>query len=230
LIPFETGVSLSAGLILRTIRAVVIAGAEKRVDWRRRPWALVGLILGLMNAPRAEAHPHVWIDYDLTVNFDAGHVTSLQMEWSFDEDFTAAVLRDIVGDKKPPKTLAAADVAKIEKNAFSNLKNYDYFTHVFVGDGKAGVGAVKGFTAKLNGAKLLYSFTLALAQPVAAKPGPLGIGIWDDTYYVDVGPAEGKPPKLSGSGSASCKAVIIDDHQHPIYFGSVFPKVVRVTC
>ncbi len=185
--------------------------------------------MAAMGGACAEAHPHVWIDYELTVNFDAGKIAALEMEWSFDEDFTAAVLRDIVGEKKV-KTLGAPEIAKIEKNAFSNLKNYDYFTHVFVGDGKAGVGAVKGFTAKLNGAKLLYSFTLPLAQPVEAKTAPVGIGIWDDTYYVDVGPAQGKAPKLAGSGAAACKAVIIDDHQHPIYFGSVFPKVVQVTC
>ena len=193
---------------------------------------VLGAVIAALSMARAEAHPHVWIDYDLTVDFDAGKMTALHMEWSFDEDFTAAVLRDIVGNKKPPKTLAPADVEKIEKNAFSNLKNYDYFTHVFVGDGdgKGVIGAVKDFQAKLAGAKLIYTFTLALAHPVDPKPGPVGIGIWDDTYYVDVGPAGGKDPKLTGGGASSCKAVIIADHQHPIYFGSVFPKVVRVTC
>lgn len=219
---------MSSGSILRTIRAVVMARVGKRVRLRREPWAL-GLLMAVLVGARAEAHPHVWIDYDLTVNFDAGKITALAMEWSFDEDFTAAVLRDIVGEKKV-KALGAPEIAKIEKNAFSNLKNYDYFTHVFVGDGKSGVGAAKGFTAKLNGAKLLYSFTLDLAQPVEAKTSPVGIGIWDDTYYVDVGPAPGKTPKLVGNGAAACKAAIIDDHRHPIYFGSVFPKVVRVTC
>jgi ABC-type uncharacterized transport system substrate-binding protein len=189
----------------------------------------IGLLLALSPVSRAEAHPHVWIDYDLTVQFDAGKIAALQMEWSFDEDFTAAVLRDVVGEKKV-KTLSAPDVAKIEKNAFSNLKNYGYFTHIFVGDGKAGVGAVTKFSARLNGAKLIYTFNLGLAQPVDPKAGPIGIGIWDDTYYVDVGPAEGHEPKLTGGGSASCKAVIVADHQHPIYFGSVFPQVVRVTC
>jgi ABC-type uncharacterized transport system substrate-binding protein len=229
--------------------------------WQRRLG--LGLLIAAFSIARAEAHPHVWIDYDLTVDFDAGKMTALHMEWSFDEDFTAAVLRDIVGDKKPPKTLKPADVAKIEKDAFSNLKNYGYFTHIFAGDGKllAGplvgedrtatgaapseaeamkntersfqtkqLGEVKDFQAKLAGAKLIYTFTLMLAQPVDTKLGPIGIGVWDDTYYVDVGPAEGHDPKLIGAGATSCKALIVSDHQHPIYFGSVFPKVVRVTC
>jgi ABC-type uncharacterized transport system substrate-binding protein len=202
---------------------------------RQGRWYLrsgLGLLTVLSPLSSAAAHPHVWIDYDLTVRLAAGKIESLHQEWSFDEDFTAAVLRDVVGEKneKKVKTLGASDVAKIEKNAFSNLKNYDYFTHIFVGAGRAKLGTVAGFGARLMGAKLIYTFDLSLAQPVDAKAGPVGIGIWDDTYYVDVGPAEGKSPKLTGPGSASCKAVIIDDHQHPIYFGSVFPKVVRVTC
>jgi ABC-type uncharacterized transport system substrate-binding protein len=202
-------------------------------DWmwlaRRRSWAAVaGLAVAVM--PRvAVAHPHVWIDYELAVMFEQGRVTALHQEWSFDEDFTAAVMRDIVGGQKVTK-LGPAEIAKIEKNAFSNLKNYDYFTHVFVGDGKVGVGEAKDFKARLAGAKLIYDFTVPLAKPVDAKTAPVGFGIWDDTYYVDVGPAEGQAPKLEGDGSAACHATIIEDHQHPIYFGSVFPKTMRVSC
>ena len=195
--------------------------------WRR---ALGFTLLLAMTAPRpVAAHPHVWVVYDLTVVFVKGRMAALQQEWSFDEDFSAAVLHD-VGGGQAVKALRPGDVAKIEKNAFSNLKNYDYFTHVFVGSGKVGVGEVKDFKARLAGAKLIYTFTVPLAQPVDVKAEPAGIGIWDDTYFVDVGPAEGSAPKLVGDGAAACRATIIEDHQHPIYFGSVFPKTVRVSC
>ena len=196
---------------------------------RFRSWAAVAGLVAVALPRGAAAHPHVWIDYQLAVMFEKGRVTALHQEWSFDEDFTAAVMRDVVGEAKVTK-LGPAEIAKIEKNAFSNLKNYDYFTHIFVGDGKVGVGEVKDFKARLAGPKLIYTFTVPLAQPVDAKTGPMGIGIWDDTYYVDVGPAEGAVPKLEGDGSAACHATIIEDHQHPIYFGSVFPKTVRVSC
>jgi ABC-type uncharacterized transport system substrate-binding protein len=198
--------------------------------WRRLTMmaAAATAILGA-GAPPAAAHPHVWIDYELTVIFAKGQVTALRQQWTFDEDFTAAVLRDIAG-AKPGAPLGKAEIAKIEKDAFSNLAHYDYFAHVFAGEGKVGVGKAAGFSAHLAGPKLVYDFDLPLATPVDAKAMPAGIGIWDDTYYVDVGPAEGKLPKLEGEGAAGCKAVIVEDHQHPIYFGSVFPKIVRVTC
>jgi len=196
--------------------------------WRRRLALCAVLIVGGSRA--ASAHPHVWIDYDLTVMFEKGLVVALAQEWSFDEDFTASVLRDVAGEKKPAKTLSPADVAKIEKNAFSNLKNYGYFAHVFAGDEKVATREATGFKARLEGAKLVYNFTVPLEHGVDAKAAPTIVGVWDETYYVDVGPAEGKAPHLVGDGSAACQVAIITDHAHPIYFGAVFPKAVRVTC
>ena len=190
-------------------------------------WVLAGTAL-VAGTARAEAHPHVWVDYQLAVQFEQGKIVALREDWSFDEDFSAAVMHDIVGGK-PVKTIGPAENAKIEKNAFSNLKNYGYFTHIFVGAGTTATIEAKGFKARLEGAKLAYSFTVPLAQGVDPKAGPVGIGIWDDTYYVDVGPAKGMKAQLDGA-PASCQSAIIEDHQHPIYFGSVFPTTIRVTC
>ena len=192
-----------------------------------RPF-LAAILIGGIASPAA-AHPHVWVDYELTVMFDKGLIVALREDWSFDEDFSSAALHDAVG-AKPVKTIGPKENAELEKNAFSNLKNYGYFTHVFPAEGKVETGEASGFKARLDGAKLAYSFTVPLAHGIDAKPGPVGIGIWDDTYYVDVGPAPGKEPKLEGDGSAACKVVIVEDHQHPIYFGSVFPKTARITC
>jgi ABC-type uncharacterized transport system substrate-binding protein len=191
--------------------------------------AAFGIGLLGVTVPPAEAHPHVWIDYRLTVLFEHGQIAALRQNWSFDEDFSAAVLRDVAGGKALKK-LGPKEVKAIEQNAFSNLKNYGYFTHVFVPDGTAPTGVVTDFNAVLAGPKLVYTFTVPLAHPVAPKPGPVGIGVWDDTYYVDVGLAAGSAPELQGDGSAGCQAVPIADHQHPIYFGSVYPTVVKVTC
>jgi len=197
-----------------------------------RPWhrcAVAGALVAMGSAPPAQAHPHVWIDYELTLKFEKGRVVALGEEWSIDESETALILRDIVGDQ-PVKTLPAAAVAKLEKNAFSNLENYDYFTHVFAAGGKVGVRTVTDFQARIAGAKLVYDFTVPLDRPVDAAAGPASFGVYDETYYVDVAPAQGKPPRLVGDGSAACHATVAEDREHPIYFGSVFPMTVRVTC
>ena len=195
--------------------------------WARR--VVFGLGLVGLGSPAAEAHPHVWIDYQLTLEFEHGKVAALGEEWAIDESETALILRDIVGDQ-PVKALTQDAVAKLEQNAFANLENYDYFTHVYVAGAKVGVRTVTDFTARLAGAKLVYDFTVALERPVDLGVGPASFGIYDETYYVDVEPAPGKSPLLVGDGSAACRATVAEDREHAIYFGSVFPMTVRLAC
>jgi tRNA threonylcarbamoyladenosine biosynthesis protein TsaE len=114
--------------------------------------------------------------------------------------------------------------------AFANLKNSDYFTHVWSAGQPVKVKEATGFAAHLAGDKLVYDFVVPLARPVDPKAGPLRIGIWDDSYYVDVGPAAGTTAHLDGTGAAGCKAAVIEDHDHPLYFGSIFPQTVQITC
>jgi len=178
---------------------------------------------------RAEAHPHVWIDCALTLEFVHGQVVALGEEWSIDESESALILRDIVGEK-PVKSLDHEAVAKLEKNAFSNLANYDYFTHVYAAGAKVGVRPVTDFKARLAGAKLVYDFTATLDRPVDLAAGPASFGVYDETYYVDVEPAEGVAPKLAGDGASKCRATLVEDRDHAIYYGSVFPKIVRLSC
>ncbi|MDR3438284.1 DUF1007 family protein [Telmatospirillum sp.] len=190
---------------------------------------LLALPLCLL-AGSAESHPHVWVDYDLTALFEQGRIVALRQDWSFDEDFSASVLTDVVKHRsKGP--LLPGEVAKLERSAFSNLKNYGYFNHVWAGDKPVALDKdVKDFEARLDGDRLAYRFTVVLSQPVDPRAGAIRIGIWDDTYYVDVGPAKGHAPRLEGAGAEGCKASIGEDKKHPIYFGSVFPPSVQISC
>lgn len=181
-------------------------------------------------AGSASGHPHVWVDYGLTALFEQGRVAALRQEWSFDEDFTASVLAD-VAKHRGKAALSAAEIAALKASAFSNLKNYDYFSHVWSGDKPVPIDKeVRDFQARLDGDRLVYRFTVVLGQPIDPRVAPLKVGIWDDTYYVDVGPAKASPPRLEGPGSEGCKAAVGEDRKHPIYFGSVFPPAVTITC
>ncbi len=183
----------------------------------------------------AEAHPHVWVDTIVTALFDHGQVTALREEWWFDEEFTVEALSEVRKTKgmaaAVPKPLTQVEVVQLQEKAFSNLANYSYFTHVWSGGKVIGLGKqVSSFLARMDGAKLAYSFTLPLAVPLDPRAASLRVGVWDDTYYVDVGPAQGQAARVEGDGSAGCKARVIDDKDHKIYFGSVIPKVVEITC
>jgi ABC-type uncharacterized transport system substrate-binding protein len=194
----------------------------------------LGLIVACSSA--ASAHPHVWVDTVITALFDQGKVTALREEWWFDEDFTVMVLSQVRKTKGMSATMAKplseAEIAQLRAHSFSNLANYAYFTHVWAA-GKAVPVAkeVTSFMARMDGAKLAYTFTLPLSHPLDPRSGSLRIGIWDDTYYVDVGPvAKGQAARTEGEGSAGCSVRIVDDKDHLIYFGSVTPKVIEIKC
>lgn len=183
----------------------------------------------------AQAHPHVWVDSIVTAHMDKGQVTTLKEDWLFDEDFSATVLGDIrkskgmAGPSKAP--LTPGEIAKLQQNAFSNLKNYDYFTHVWLGGQVVKIKPdVEGFSARIEGEQLRYIFTVRLAKPVALAGKPLTVGVWDDSYYVDVGPAKGKGAAVEGQGSESCHSRVREDKDHPLYYGSIFPQIAEFTC
>jgi ABC-type uncharacterized transport system substrate-binding protein len=193
------------------------------------PAILLGLSLTLVPPPAA-AHPHVWVDYELTAVFEHGKIATLRQLWTFDEEFSASVVHDIV--KRPDRgALTPAEIAQMKERAFSNLKNYDYFTHVWFAGKPVGVDKEVGsFDARFKDGKLSYSFIVKLAALVDPRRGEVRIGIWDDSYYVDVGPSQLVKPRVEGDGAAGCRATILEDKDHPIYFGSVFPQTVKISC
>jgi len=196
-------------------------------------WAALAVGLGV--AGTAAAHPHVWVDTQVTALLEDGKVTAIREDWSFDEDFSASVLEDVRKAKGPAidhvSPFSPGEIDKIKRNAFGNLRNYDYFTHVWANGQPIKVKPeVTEFAAKLEGEKLRYVFTVVLAEPVDPHGRTLRIGIWDDSYYVDVGPTPKNGAAIAGAGAEACRARISEDKAHPIYFGSIFPKTADITC
>lgn len=201
----------------------------------RYPASLAILLFGfLLATPAALAHPHVWVDYTVTGVFSGRTLTALREEWHFDEGFSATVLHDILGEKSAKKAapaFSAAEIRALHDKAFENLKDYHYFHHVWIDGQAVKPGRVRDFTARRDGDRLVYGFTYDLAQPVDPATAQVEIGIWDDSYYVDVGPIEHRVAAgLENPPAPACQIAIAPDKARPIYFGSVFPPTIRIAC
>lgn len=197
---------------------------------RRRAGVAAIILAGLFGtAPPAQAHPHVWITYLAAVAFKAGKITGLKEQWVFDEDFSTVALQDLPTGAATA-VLKPSDVAILEKFEFSNLKNYAYFHHVFVGGQDLGIGGVENFTARLDGRRLVYNFVINLKNPVDPHPNPVEIGIWDDTFFVDVEPISDNGITLEGDGTQGCTTAIVQDQDHAIFDGLVVPPAIQVSC
>lgn len=174
------------------------------------------------------AHPHVWIDSEATMEFKDGKLTAVHMRWSFDDLFSSFVLGEF--DRNKDKKLDKAESAEVQKNAFSNLKNFNYFTHLRIGGEKVKITAVRNFKPSVEDGKVVYRFTVDLPQPVDPNAKVVGLSVYDDTFYVDVAFAKTNPVRFKGKAPNACTYKVTRDKKNPIYFGAVLPQLATLNC
>jgi len=195
--------------------------------WRRLAVVLLGLT-ALVAASSAGAHPHVWIDAKAKLIFHKGKITAIRMHWTFDPLFTAVVMHE--HDKDKNKKFNRAEAADIRQNAFSNLKNYSYFTHLRLDGKPANVSRVKGFKPSYVGGKLVYEFTVLLDRPVDPLKTRFGFGVYDKTYFIEIQFEKVDPVAVAGPGSHGCTYKLVLDKKHAFYYGMNFPLIAAFRC
>jgi ABC-type uncharacterized transport system substrate-binding protein len=143
---------------------------------------LVRLVIGgcglaLASGGPAASHPHVWINAVATLLFEDRLLVGVRHHWEFDEMFGSSVIEehDANGDGK----LDRAEIASIQANAFSNLRDYDYFTHVRIDGKDMPLHEVTDFTAPIENGVLVYEFTMPLAKPIDPGANQFAAGIYD---------------------------------------------------
>ncbi|MDE3122221.1 MAG: DUF1007 family protein [Paracoccaceae bacterium] len=178
----------------------------------------------------ADAHPHVWVDYRVSPRIDGGRLTALDEEWVFDSQFSSMLLNDSAPGWRVGGALTPAIVRHLHDHAFMNLGHYGFFTQVWAGGKQEGFGPSRGFAATMTGDRLVYRFTLPLKPAVDPRKEPVEIGIWDTSYYVDLEPAKPSAKAVALPAESGCKATVGPDRNRPIYFGTVIPTAIRITC
>ena len=84
------------------------------------------LIAAVTVAAPALAHPHVWVTYKMTVDYDKGTVTGVDHVWSFDDAYTAMALEGL--DKNNDGKYDQAELAELLKVNMDGLTDFNYFT------------------------------------------------------------------------------------------------------
>jgi ABC-type uncharacterized transport system substrate-binding protein len=197
--------------------------------WRQ----FVGLIgagcgLALASAGPAAAHPHVWINAVATFLFEDRMLVGVRHRWEFDELFGSFVIEE--NDANADGELDEAEIASIRANAFANLRDYGFFTHVRIDGKDVPLSEVADFTARIERGVLVYEFTLPLAEPVDPAGDRFATGVYDPEYYVEVLLDEDDPVRFEGLPSGACTYAVREDSEHPIYYGMVYPLTIVLSC
>ena len=102
---------------------------------------VAGLAAALVGAGSALAHPHSWIDLRSRVIMnDEGHVAALELDWLFDDFYTAFVAQEFVKQNRPPSEF----LPEVANTYLSNLAEYDYFTDVRLDGERLALGEPAG--------------------------------------------------------------------------------------
>ena len=172
----------------------------------KQVWALGLLAVVAAGAGDASAHPHGWIDLRSRVVLDEqGRVAALELDWLFDEFYTAFIAEEYIDDGRPPSEF----LAELASTNLANLAEYDYFTHVKLDGQLRAVDAVSHFETGLRDRRLWLRFTVPLQDPVDPRSGRLTFAVYDPTYYIEVLHEEGQPIVLSGPGADMCGVEIL---------------------
>ncbi len=174
------------------------------------------------------SHPHVWIDTVATFVFDRGKIVGVRLEWTFDDFFSDFLIRKYDTDKD--RKFDEREVKQIQEQAFSSLKDLNYFTHLYIANKKLALREVSEFSVDIQKGKVTYSFTVPLPSPVDPVTTPVDLSVYDESFYVDVRFDQGEPIRFHGTAGSPCRYWMHEDKNNPIYHGMVNPQRVQLQC
>jgi ABC-type uncharacterized transport system substrate-binding protein len=144
-------------------------------------------LAALTAAGPASAHPHMWITYEMNVDYKDGMVTGVDHVWSFDDAYAVMALEglDTNNDGKYDQT----ELAPLLKVNMDGLKDFNYFTVAKLGNDELTFLPPTDARLEFNQNKVLsLHFHLTLAKPVFADAQGLTFAVFDPSYFIDFEP------------------------------------------
>ena len=165
------------------------------------------LLASLMAAAPAFAHPHMWVTYELTVDYEQGTVTGVDHVWTFDDAYTAMALEGL--DKNNDGKYDQSELAELLKVNMDGLKDFNYFTVAKLGTAELSFSPPTAAHLEYTNGILRLYFHLPLAKPVLSDTDGLSFAVFDPSYFIAFEPEKTDAVKLAAAPQG-CTATIID--------------------
>jgi ABC-type uncharacterized transport system substrate-binding protein len=176
ILAYYLGLAAGASVVLTALILFALTGPLRRL---RAFVAPAMLVLALVPAS-AHAHPHAWIDYEVTVRFGSDGPEGVRVDWAFDEMLSSLIIQKYDTDRDG--TLSPAESRAIEREHVAALKDFNYFVELRVDGTVVPVTAIKDFEARSVSGQLHYLFTVPIPR-AARQEGVVDVNVTDPTYY-----------------------------------------------
>lgn len=149
----------------------------------KRTAKALGVILGLSLCPGLWAHPHVFIEQSLRLDFEESGLRSLAFAWEFDELFSSPLILDY--DRDRDGRFGPEETRALKAGAFDNLSKFHWFISVQEGGKALPLGSPRNFSAEIKGNRLVYRFDIPMVLSWAATGSRrISILVYDESYFV----------------------------------------------
>jgi ABC-type uncharacterized transport system substrate-binding protein len=142
------------------------------------------LLITCLGSSGAGAHPHSFVECELTIVFDQEGLAGFRQRWNLDEMTTIAVL-DLIG-AFGAKELTPELVAAVKEQSMGSLRQFGYFTDVRINGERFEVEWIRDFRAELHAGKLVYEFFAPCHVKAAEHPKEVKVAVYDDSFYTYV--------------------------------------------
>ena len=184
---------------------------------------ILSIFLFALVQTNALSHPHVFIHNGITFIFDDKGLAGFKLDWVFDEMFSNMLIHDY--DKNKNGKFEDAEIKELKEGAFSNLKNFDYFTNVKINGKPFKVRFVRDFSAKIIKNRIVYQFIVPCHVKATSPFKKINISVHDKTFYCSVFLINDQIFFKNGS-SYDYNYRIAKNTKEAFYYGQVYPEEI----
>ena len=171
-----------------------------------RIWAgCLGLVLAGMGAAPALAHPHVFVDTGIEVEFDdQGRAVGLWINWRYDDLFSLIIIEDRGLDPDFDGVLTEAELAGLQGWDMQWDPGYPGDTYALQGGAGLALSGPSQWNTVYAEARISSRHFRAFAAPVVIGAEPLVVQVYDPSFYT----AYAITSEVVMQGGKACEAVI----------------------
>ncbi len=142
-------------------------------------------VLALFVAPTlCAAHPHAFIEAQLTFRFDEDGLAGFEQRWRMDPMLSATLL-DMV-DMDRDQRLSAEEHAQLEEISMGSLRDFSYFTFARLDGAVFEAGVHENFRAHVEDGSIIYEFFIPCRVVAVDGPRTVKAAVYDPTFYTFV--------------------------------------------
>ncbi len=186
------------------------------------------LLLGLhvSSTGQALAHPHVFLETEIEIEFNEQGLKGIWQEWTFDEYQSSWIINQYNFDQEGE--ISSQELDRLYQETFENLKHHDFFTRLMIDDEKIPATEIQHFSAKIKDGLAIYSFFVPFELEINQNQQEIFILVYDDSYFCQV---FFPPEEIDFKGDTSSWKIDYTTQKKSeltFYFGMVTPEAIKL--